>query len=105
MKAVRLEKIMGRFTRDYLRVAKEQGIPQDLICLPAKPPQDVMTSKKGEDTKNNNKETEIYNSDSEVSGKEIDKVTQNEENNEETSMDEDTAKTDTNYHQIYIKAS
>jgi hypothetical protein len=80
-------------------------MPQDLICLPAMPPQDVMTSKKGEDTKNNNKENEIYNSDSEVSGKENDKVTQNEESNEETSVDEDTTKTDTNYHQIYIKAS
>jgi hypothetical protein len=53
------------FTSDYLRVTEERGMPQDLICLPAMPPQVIMTSKKGEDTKKN-KENEIYNSDSEV---------------------------------------
>jgi hypothetical protein len=79
---------MGRFSRDYLRVAKEQGMPQGLICLPAKPPQDEMTSKKGEDKNNNNKETEIYRSDSEVEGKENDKV--NKEHNENTSVDDDS---------------
>jgi hypothetical protein len=51
MEAVRLENIMGRFTRDYLRVADEQGMPHDLICLPTKPPQNEMTSKKGDDAK------------------------------------------------------
>ena len=82
MEAVRLENIMGRFTRDYLRVADEQGMPQDLICLPTKPPQDVMTSKKGDDA-----------------------MTQDEEDNKETSVDEDTTKSGTNYHQMYLKAT
>ena len=52
-----------------------------------------------------NKETEIYNSDSEVEGKENDKMTQDEEDNKETSVDEDTTKSGTNYHQMYLKAS
>ena len=47
MEVVRLEKIMGRFSRDYMMLAVEQGIPQDLICLHTMPPQDVITSEKG----------------------------------------------------------
>jgi hypothetical protein len=38
---------MGCFSRDYITLAAEQGMPQDLICLPTMPPQEVITSEKG----------------------------------------------------------
>jgi hypothetical protein len=42
---------MGCFTRDYIRVADEQGMPQDLICLPSMQPEDIISSKKKQDEK------------------------------------------------------
>jgi hypothetical protein len=49
-------------------LAAEQGVPQDLICLPSMPPQDVISLEEGagQETQQNNKEEEIYRSDSEV---------------------------------------
>jgi hypothetical protein len=53
-----------------------------------------------------NNEEESYTSDGDVSGKENDKVTQKNEDRQDTSKDGDnTPKDGVNYHQIYVKAS
>ncbi len=41
-----MEEIMGHFSTDYLRLAAEQGMLQNLICLPSMPPQDVISLQK-----------------------------------------------------------